>query len=323
MSGNSSSSISSYPFLLTTNIRFWCILIVIIPSLMCSLFTLYHLLFDRTLRTTLSNHIIIVILLIALFNQVTVYPWMINYYNLGGYWERSTIFCYFSAFLSWTLYILEGMLFAWATIERHILIFHDRWLATKKKRFFFHYLPIVALIGYCLIYYICVDFFSPCTNAVYYTVVACGSFCIAWNYYYILWDTIAHQLVPGLIILIFSVALLIRVIWTKAHMNQPVQWRKYRKMSIQLLSISIVYLLCYFPYIFINSMFVLKILYNINIDILFIFSFLTYFMILLLPFVCLLTLPDLGKRIKYFWRLGRPPAAIHPSTLPVRQTGAF
>jgi len=41
-----------YPFIMTDNIKFWCILIVLIPSIICSVFSLYNFLFDRTLQKT-------------------------------------------------------------------------------------------------------------------------------------------------------------------------------------------------------------------------------------------------------------------------------
>jgi hypothetical protein len=50
-----------------------------------------------------------------------------------------------------------------------------------------------------------------------------------------IWDLIVHQVIPTFIIVIFCTALLLRVVLQKRRMNQPVQWRKYRKMTIQLL----------------------------------------------------------------------------------------
>jgi hypothetical protein len=58
-------------------------------------------------------------------------------------------------------YVIQGILFSWTIIERHILIFHDRWMITKKRRFFcilssFHftasllsYVKIILMIPVC------------------------------------------------------------------------------------------------------------------------------------------------------------------------------
>jgi hypothetical protein len=51
--------------------QFWIFLLLIIPSIICSLFGLYHFLMDRTLRQALNNHIIILLLCIDLFYNFT------------------------------------------------------------------------------------------------------------------------------------------------------------------------------------------------------------------------------------------------------------
>ena len=38
------------------------------------------------------------------------------------------------------IYSLQVTLFAWASIERHILIFHDQWVSTQSRRLFVHYI---------------------------------------------------------------------------------------------------------------------------------------------------------------------------------------
>jgi hypothetical protein len=65
-------------------VRFWLLLIFLIPSLMCSFILLYHSLFDRTLRTTLSNHFIIVLLFNALLLQFIDIPLNLNFDRVGS-----------------------------------------------------------------------------------------------------------------------------------------------------------------------------------------------------------------------------------------------
>lgn len=43
-------------------------------------------------------------------------------------------------------------------------------------------------------------------------------------------------------------------------------------------------------------------------------------MMLFLPLICMLTLPNLGNRIRYVGRFGRITAGVHPVTKTVRQT---
>ncbi len=155
---NSSSNLIS-PF-----IKFWLYLVLLIPSIICTLFILYYLLFDRTLRHSLNNHVIIVLLFTVLFCELTQYPWMMYYHAHNNIWSRPYIFCLIWGFIDWAVYMLQLLLFAWASIERHILIFHDKWVATKKKRLFVHYLPLVIIITYWLIFYTYVYFYSSCRN---------------------------------------------------------------------------------------------------------------------------------------------------------------
>ena len=59
------STTTNAPFLFTIipiSVRFWIYLIADILSVLCSLFVLYYLLFDRTLRQALNNHVIIVLI---------------------------------------------------------------------------------------------------------------------------------------------------------------------------------------------------------------------------------------------------------------------
>jgi len=73
MSKDTHKAFAIYPFIMTDNIKFWCILIVFIPSMICSLFTFYHFLFDGTLRKTVDNHAIIVVVFINLRKKNRVF----------------------------------------------------------------------------------------------------------------------------------------------------------------------------------------------------------------------------------------------------------
>jgi hypothetical protein len=63
--------------MISNTVKFWSYLTILIPSIVCSLFAIYHLLSDRTLRRSLNNHVIIVLLIIGLVPQVTDYPWLL------------------------------------------------------------------------------------------------------------------------------------------------------------------------------------------------------------------------------------------------------
>ncbi|CAF1446802.1 unnamed protein product, partial [Adineta ricciae] len=124
-----SLSMSRFP----RQIRYWSYLVSNIFSLICTLLTLYFLLFDRTLRNSLNNHIIIILLLIGLLYEFIDILLIINNDANDIPWSSSPTFYLFWVFFDYTFYSLQIGLFAWATIERHILIFHDQWISTRNK----------------------------------------------------------------------------------------------------------------------------------------------------------------------------------------------
>ncbi|CAF1134829.1 unnamed protein product [Adineta steineri] len=286
-------------------LAFWSYLIFLIPSIICSLFVLYHLLFDRVLRHALHNHVIIVVLFIVVIYEITVYPWMLYYYQYQNISGIPNIFCTIRTFLDWNLCITQTILISWAAIERHILIFHDKWVSTKKKRFFIHYLPLIVLVLYCFIFYIIVYFFPPCENLFDHSSLTCVYSCLYDIYAFAIWQTVAHQILPVLIIIVFSTALLLRVIWQKFRIHQSIQWRKYRKMTIQLLSVSLLYLIFYLPLSVAHTI----LLWNLMDDIYFEFQdyaiYFSYFVIPLFPFVCILSLPELRTKLIHTLHLQR------------------
>ncbi|CAF1020567.1 unnamed protein product [Adineta ricciae] len=297
-------------------IKFWVYLCFLIPSLVCSVFLLSYLLSNRTLRTALHNHAIIVFLLIGLFYQATLYPWMLYYYNYEGIWHRSSLFCTIWAFIDWGLYYTQMILFAWASMERHILIFHHNWLSTRQKRLFVHYLPLVMLLLYCLVYYILTIFFPPCKNTFDVSQMTCVVLCYLFQSFALYtYDTLVHQVLPNLIIVIFSIALLLRVHWQKKRVGKSLQWRKHWKMTGQMLFISTIYLLFALPITLMNFLHLCGLSRNVSaqlMDYLFVFN---YCMILLWPFACAWSLPQLKYKLKNVFNFRRQTRAVGPITL--------
>ncbi|CAF0868377.1 unnamed protein product [Adineta steineri] len=206
-------------------VRFWIILLFYIPSVICSFFVLYHFLFDRTLRQASHNHVIIILLFINLIVELTSFIWILNYYRLGYVWPQTYSFCLTWLFIDEAFYITITLLFAWATFERHILIFHDRLISTRYKFLFIHCLPIVLLLLYCIFYSIIVVLIPPCKNNFDYTKIVCGSFPC---YYHVrltaIWDVIVNDIIPTMTIIVCSLTLLLRVIYQKSRMHQTIHW---------------------------------------------------------------------------------------------------
>lgn len=279
-------------------IKFWILLIILIPSICLTFFVLVHLLIDRTLRNGLHNHVIIVLLFIGFFCQLTNYPWMLYYYNKSDGWDRSPSFCLAAVFIDWAFYVTQTILFAWATIERHVLIFHERILGSKRRRFLLHYLPLIVLLLYCMIYYTNVIIFPPCENISDPTSLQCIIMCIAFIEPLFFYEAFAHQIAPVFIIVIFSLLLLIRVICQKHQLRQPIQWRKYRKMTIQLLSFSSLYLVFSLPLVIVFFFRIYGEPSPMIADAFDVTNFMSYFTSLFLPAVCSIAIPELRLKLR-------------------------
>ena len=209
-------SASSTEIAISHNVRFWLILLFYVPSVICSFFVLYHFLIDRTLRQALHNHVIIILLLINLTVQLTSFPWILNYYRLEYVGPQTHSFCLTWLFIDEALYITTTLLFAWATFERHILIFHDRFVGTRYKVIFVHHLPILIILLYCISYNIIVVLVAPCEDKFYYTEVVCGSSpCYYETPLTAFWDVIVNDIIPTIVIIVCSVSLLLRVLYQK------------------------------------------------------------------------------------------------------------
>ena len=302
-------------------VKFWSFLLVLIPSTLCTLFVLYYLLFNRALRYALHNHVLIILLLICLIAEVTIYPWMLYFYQMRDLWERPFIFCVIWGFLDWGLYVVHTMLFAWATVERHILIFHDGWLSTKKRRFFIHYFPVIFLLLYLFIFYIVIYFFPPCENYSDPSSPVCMFPCLYYNYILSMWDYIVEQILPTLTIIVCSFGLLVRVLWQNVRMRRTIRWRKHRKMAVQLLSISFVYLLLLLPYAIVYIVRVCGLSSPLITDFSKYTVFISYFILLLFPFVCAFSLPELQTKVRNLFHLRPHIRRIRPVTLMVRIPG--
>ena len=288
-----------FSFQLPRPLRFWYFLIANTSSLTCTLFTLYFLLSDATLRRALNNHTIIVLLVLGFLYESINVSWHIRSARFDQPWSMSDTFYLFWTFLDYAFYSIQISLFAWASIERHILIFHDRWISTRIKRLLIHYAPIVVIIVYYLVFYSIIYFGTSCDRS-FNGFLSGGVYapCAFYLQTAGTWDLIVHELIPTMIISLCSIGLLLRVVLQKARMRQSTHWRKHRKMTVQLLSISVIYMLFNIPWV----VFILGLTYGAPLEIvwpaLICSKFILYNIVFLFPFVCCLSLPELRKRAK-------------------------
>ena len=143
--------------------KLWLLAVLSIPSTISSIFIFIY--FYRQRKNLSIHHHITLILTTLSFLQVTTdLPFAMIYYIRGEVFSRTDGFC---LWWNWWDYSTSSLLIftmAWGCIERHFLIFYTSVLSTRRKRFFFHILPMVVACIYPLIFYLAVIVFNTCEN---------------------------------------------------------------------------------------------------------------------------------------------------------------
>ncbi len=124
-----------------------------------------------------------------------------------------------------------------------------------------------------------------------------------------------HSIVPILIIVISSAILLFRVLWQKYHAHRQIHWRRYRKMTIQVLSISSLYLIFPFPYYLITILHLCGMPSDIGVEFLSRWMFCTYYTLLLFPIIAIGSSPELKEKLKKTLQFRRQRLIVSPAKL--------
>lgn len=258
MSYNSSdiqdnNGVYAYDPPLAKAIKFWLILLGEIFSMPCYLFLIYYFLMNKTIRQALYNHVIIASLFVDFFIISVDLSCHLGFLRLGYIVPSTPAICLIWQLIDYGFWYGDLFLKSWAAIERHILIFHTNMINTMWKRVFAHYLPLIFVTFYTPIVYTYLIFFYPAEHVYDYTILMCSG-----PYYYngipawLIWyESLFHYVIPIFVLIIFSNTLFLRVIIKKRRLRVANGWRQYRKMTIQLLFVSIIYLFD-LPYIIVT-----------------------------------------------------------------------
>ncbi|CAF3235654.1 unnamed protein product [Rotaria sp. Silwood2] len=279
-------------------IRFWLLLLLDIPSIICSCFLLFHLFTNKTLRYQLKNHVIIVLLFIGLIIELLDIPLHLSFLHLGNVHPSIPFICLIWWFMDIGLYNGCTIIMAWCSVHLYLLVFHDGMFLNRNRRLFFHYLPIIMLLFYILVFYIIAIIFPPCKNTYDYTLPVCNDFpCYLGDSYLGIWDSVVNSILPTCVISISTIVLFINIHYYKRRAHQPIRWRKQRKMILQLLLLCTLYLLPNIPLNILIFSHICGLSESIGVKAQLHFDFLCYFVILLYPFLCLGFLSKIRKKV--------------------------
>lgn len=284
---------------LSRTARFWILLLTDFPSIICSFILLSYFFGNRTARCALNNHVIVLVIIYGFGTQLVDTPLYLGFIINSGVKPSVPSICLLWWVVAFGTYNTVQILMAWASIERHLLIFNDRWTTTKRGRFFSHYLPLIFIIIYTFIFYLYVLFILPCENTYLYNLPQCNAYpCYQSDSIFGTWDFIGHNILPGFTVAVFSIALLIRVIRQKQRLNQQIQWHKHRRMTIQLLSISVLCIIFILPLNLLSLAYLCGLPSDYGVQVSQYLYFASYFLIFLIPFFCLASTPELCRKIK-------------------------
>lgn len=295
---NNSSRIDEYNiFSLETTtsrtIKFTILLILQLTSVCCSLFLLFQWITKSILRRSLHNQTIIVLVIVSFFQTISDLPMSLEYLRRGE--APSSTFCLIWNFVALSNYAAGVWVMTWSCLERHLLIFHDRLIVTFRGKLIFHYIPLFIFFIVPWMYYFILIFFYPCKNTFYPTLLFCGWCCYAYNNQLVLFNWLTFGVIPTCCITLFSLWLIVRVVVQKRRVQQRVNWNRHRRIVIQLLSISCLYILFDSPTIIIGLIQLILPKFAADVQTLYLF-YIVYLLPLLVPFICLNTFHELWSK---------------------------
>ncbi|UJR21521.1 hypothetical protein I4U23_024606 [Adineta vaga] len=219
-----------------------------IPSVFCAIQILR---FDRRNNplARLPNHLLVCLLLVSIWTLVIDLPFTQAFLWFGSVPIQTTSMCIFYNISFFSMTGLNRMLMAFMSIERHFLVFRSQLYHTHRSRVLVHYIPLLILILFVLMYFIFVNTFLKCTDGSFdYSRFMCGYTCsvrvqefgtvLIWVYIFL----------PTAITTIASVLLPIRFVIQKRTANH-LEWNRTRKMIIHTSVIASAYIICWFPFI--------------------------------------------------------------------------
>ncbi|UJR17614.1 hypothetical protein I4U23_004510 [Adineta vaga] len=282
-------------------IKYIILQITISPSLICDLLVFIYFIhsYRKEILYSPHNHTILCLLIISFIQKITDLPLLLYYLRWGIVLNESPIFCLIWNWLDYSLCCISLFLLTLCSIQRHFFIFHSQ---IMKKSFYlvlFHYIPLFVCLLYGPIFYLNVIFFPrECTNIWDYSLLFCGGACYSYVPFLGTFDWLFHYGSPMLFIFITNILLVCRVMYQKIQRRQNIEWRRQKRMIVQLSFISLLYLIFMLPEIIVGIIealwsptFLSDIQYNY-------FYYMAYFVNQFLPFVIVTSLLRMHKRVK-------------------------
>jgi hypothetical protein len=152
-------------------LKFWFLLILSIPSALCSFIILIHFYQQRN-NLSIHHHLTLLLTAISFLQITTQIPLEIAYYQRGEVIPGTNAFCKWWTWWEFSLNGTSRFIMSWGSIERHFLVFHIYLMATKRKRFIFHLLPTIITSFFPVLFYLEAIILNQCKPSWDYTLVS-------------------------------------------------------------------------------------------------------------------------------------------------------
>lgn len=326
---NSSSNITTTSTSLPLRVFFYMFLLLDIPSVLCSLSLFYYYFSLPELRQHYAHQMIFYLLAIAFLVTAIDMPIILAYlqdnHNIASM-KHPDLFCGFWRVYDYCTWSLNLWIMALFSLERYLVIFFKPIvMKNKKRRFFMYYVPVTVAILFAFFWYLYLLVLFPCTDPQFdFTQFLCSTPCYAIEASAILrnFDWIIGGLLPVFLTIFFTLVLILHVVYQRHKISRSLAqretWKRTRKMFLQLLPITWIFLSFTLPLITVGLLAISDPWYS-TIPYFYV-SFLYYCLPLLVPFAVLSKQKVIQRRLLVLFRI-RPLNRIAPmmaTGLPMR-----
>ena len=285
--------------------KFYVTIILQLSAIIISLFIFVFFYKHKRELKILHNQTLLLLVIVA-FIQLTIdLPMPVYFFYHGRVIPATPGYCTWWTYIEFSLNLISELLMATFSIQRHILIFQSHLFNRRLYRLLFYFIPLTICIVYPLVIYLFLIIIYPCDGTQWpYTMNTCGfATCyVVYSKFLALYDALIHNNLPIYIIILSNIVLIIRVLNEKRRLNRPLTWKQNARMALQLLVVSMVFLISWSPtiVIFVAQQITSSTIFSDSASI---FAFdMIYCVPLFLPWVCFALLPECQKWIRKLFR---------------------
>ena len=286
-----------------------------VPAVILSILVFAYFILNRVVCSKPHNHGWIVLLIINFLQLITDLPMSMNYYRIGHVSPTWRGYCVWWTWYEFSLLGIGLFMMAWVSIERHLLIFHAQSIfQVKWRRWFFHIIPILFCLLWPSVFYIIAVVISPhCSTEWDFSMVMCGFPCYFTVEFIGRFDFLFNIVMPISIVVLANITLIFRVVHKKLTLHQAFDWRRHRKMTLQLCTIGSLYMGFWLP-VTIVQLIQITIMPTFMTDSVETLLFILYFIPLFLPIVSLSVFPEIIKKMIKCYQKSTTRNAVAAST---------